>query len=129
MIGGEFESVGEADRSNLASVDLRSGAATPWDPKAEGVVEFLGSEPRGLVRVGGEFDSVGAVARSGLAELSTNGSQLLPFAPAVTGPVRALAIHDRISSRAQDTAFGFSVIRRLLRGGCRQTAADWSAIA
>jgi hypothetical protein len=39
--GGEFDSVGDTDRTNLAAVDTRTGSATSWDVPVVGTVDVL----------------------------------------------------------------------------------------
>ncbi len=82
--GGKFTKVRGTVRNNLAAVDARSGALTPWDPNATGTVSSLtASGP--LVYAGGSFTNLGATPRTYLGALDvTPGPSFgsaIPFAP------------------------------------------------
>jgi hypothetical protein len=72
---GEFDSVGDTDRTNLAAVDTRTGSATAWDVPVVGTVDVVARLRSGAVAVGGEIESVGALRRNGLAALTADGSR------------------------------------------------------
>jgi hypothetical protein len=82
--GGKFSKIRGTVRNNLAAVDSRTGALTPWDPNATGTVASL-TVSGGLVYAGGNFTGLGATPRTYLGALDltpgrTFGSAL-PFAP------------------------------------------------
>jgi len=54
--GGEFDSVGDQDRSNLAAADTGTGLASFWNPRVVGEVDVLTADGRGGIAVGGGFD-------------------------------------------------------------------------
>jgi hypothetical protein len=84
--GGTFDHVNNAVRNNLAAVDARSGALTPWDPNATGAVSSL-TASGALVYAGGDFTNLGATPRTFLGALDvTPGPSFgsaLPFAPKI----------------------------------------------
>jgi Domain of unknown function (DUF5122) beta-propeller len=57
-VGGDFSAVGGKSRSDLASLDPSSGAATPWNPSSSSYV-FAIQPVDGRVYVSGNFSSVG----------------------------------------------------------------------
>jgi len=98
-VGGEFDQVGGQDRSNIAAVDLATGATTTWDPQASGTVLALARRSADIyvggrfARVGGaEMQKVAAVdASTGVARDSFNAS----INPVPVGTeVRGLAVSD-----------------------------------
>jgi hypothetical protein len=82
--GGKFTKIHGTVRNNLAAVDSRTGALTPWDPNAEGTVSSLTASAN-LVYAGGQFTGLGATPRTYLGALDlTAGPSFgaaLPFAP------------------------------------------------
>ena len=88
--GGDLSKVGGRRRDSLAAVDARTGAVTPWDPRAFGDIDMLARGAGGVVFVGGDIGSVGAARRAGLAAIDAGG-EVSAWQPAATGIVRALA--------------------------------------
>jgi hypothetical protein len=97
-LGGRFESVGAAERNNLAAVDARTAALRTWDPRAAGDVEAMARAGNGAIHVGGDFRSMNAARRNGLLALTREGSldpwapELARFHPGLTANVRSLAV-------------------------------------
>jgi trimeric autotransporter adhesin len=94
FIGGEFDSVNNVPRRNLAALDLTTGAL---DPDVDSPV---GSGPTDRVRalytlgdhvyLGGFFGSVGSATRRRIAAVDVNGDLLSTFRPKLNAPVRTL---------------------------------------
>ncbi len=99
-VGGEFGRIGEATRANIAAVDARSGAATPWAPRVArssaterpvAAIAVTGNR----VAIGGSFRRVNGVRRHGFAVLTASSARLLPTqAQRRNLPVVALAAND-----------------------------------
>ena len=69
IVGGDFSAVGGNDRLCLAEVDLSTGAATAWNPGANGPVWSLFSSDGDLF-AGGGFTQAGGVPAAGLVGFS-----------------------------------------------------------
>lgn len=93
-IGGNFTSVGGAERSMLAEVDARTGAATPWNPRPNSEVWALASND-GSIYAGGYFTSVGDwERRTCLAALDATTGELTSWDARLAGyQVQALTVH------------------------------------
>jgi hypothetical protein len=98
-VGGDFERIGGQPRVCLAAVDTVTGAATAWDPGANGYVwSLLGGQD--VVYAGGGFTRLGGWPCAGLAAFSDSarGPTLVPagrpvaLAPIVPNPVRSSAV-------------------------------------
>ncbi len=72
-VGGSFASFGGVARTNLAAVDLTTGAVTSWAPVTDGAVSAMAATAGGIV-AGGEFLVAGGAARERLAEFDTAGA-------------------------------------------------------
>lgn len=92
-VGGNFQKVGGAPRSNLAAIDADTGALRPWNPNANGWVTSLAISPDGTrVYAGGYFTKVGDVVRSRVAAINASTGSVYPaWDPVVDEPVQALA--------------------------------------
>jgi hypothetical protein len=90
-LAGDLTEVGGQQRDALGAVDIRTGAATPWDPRALGDIAILSAGAQGSVFAGGDIAFVGGARRHGLASFAAGGS-LTDWDPAIQGIVRALAI-------------------------------------
>ena len=88
--GGAFTSIGGLARNRVASLDP-SGAATAWNPNADGWVTCL-AVGAGTVFVGGYFTSTGRQPRSGLAALDATTGAATAWNPSVAGRVLALVV-------------------------------------
>ncbi len=83
-LGGDFTSFGGVLRKNAAAFDLATGAATDWDPKADGSVNVLVVESN-AVYAGGTFTTVGGQNRNCLAALDAETGLVLDWNPVVIG--------------------------------------------
>jgi hypothetical protein len=92
-VGGDFSSIGGADRSNIAALDLRTGQATRWNPRAwsssSGDVLTL-AIARNTVYAGGFFTHIGGRNRHGLAALDARTGAATRWNPTSNGDVLAL---------------------------------------
>src|SRR4029079_17833990 len=57
-VGGAFTTLGSSPRTNLGSIDLTSGQATPWNPAPNDLVNAIAAGAGGKVFVGGFFTKV-----------------------------------------------------------------------
>ena len=87
--GGEFESVGDVERSNLAAVDAQAAAPTAWDPATNAEVSVLVRSTGGALLAGGAFETAAAKRRNGLAAITPDGAAVEEWIPRVRGIVRA----------------------------------------
>jgi trimeric autotransporter adhesin len=67
-VGGSFSHVGAAQRNALAAIDMQTGAATEWNPNADGAVRTLAISGA-TVYVGGYFQHFGSTQRVALAAI------------------------------------------------------------
>lgn len=72
-LGGAFDSADGQPRSNLAALEVTSGALTSWAPASNGPVHAL-AVSASHVYVGGEFTSLAGVARPGFGRVALDGS-------------------------------------------------------
>lgn len=93
-IGGNFTSVGGAERNNLAELDARTGAATPWNPRPNSEVWALASNSESIY-AGGYFTSLGNwQRRTCLAALDAKTGELTTWDARLAGyQVQALTVH------------------------------------
>jgi hypothetical protein len=95
--GGDFNgasSIGGAARNRIAALDATTGAATSWDPNANGTVWALAVDGS-TVYAGGDFNgasSIGAAARNRIAALDATTGNATSFDPNASGGVYALAV-------------------------------------
>ena len=91
-LGGYFDSVQGQPRTEVAAVDIASGALLPWAPQLS-VVDPAGAVPILVKQISatdttvyfaGQFNRVGAAVRDGLAAVTANGT-LLPFDAQLAG--------------------------------------------
>jgi len=61
-VGGYFDSIGGAQRHNIAAIDTASGLATDWNPGANDLVDALAVDGN-FVYAGGVFDNLGGQHR------------------------------------------------------------------
>ena len=79
-VGGSFHTIAGSARSNLAAVDVLSGAVLPWNPEADGEVRCLGL--RGdVLYVGGDFTHMLGRVRNGLAAVRAGTGKLRAWDP------------------------------------------------
>ncbi|HET7226070.1 MAG TPA: PQQ-binding-like beta-propeller repeat protein [Candidatus Eisenbacteria bacterium] len=86
-VGGNFETIGGAQRISLAAIDAASGAATSWDPRPDvnhDVMALAVSD--GVVYAGGTFPTLGPwKLRSCLAALDLTTGTVKDWDPAPNG--------------------------------------------
>ncbi len=85
-VGGSFGTVGGQARSNVAALSTAAaGAATRWNPGADGIVRALAFNTSNTwhIFMGGAFTTVGGLARNALA--ASNASTPSTFTPGVFG--------------------------------------------
>ena len=92
-VGGNFTSVGGAERNELAEVDARTGAATSWNPRPNSEVWALAYDDESIY-AGGYFTSLGNwQRRSCLAALDATTGELTSWDAHLAGyQVHALAV-------------------------------------
>ncbi len=89
--GGTFLSIGGRTRNNIAALDVASGAATSWDPDANGDILAL-SVVGGTVYAGGDFTSIGGQPRNHIAALDAANGTATSWNPDANGGVVVLAV-------------------------------------
>jgi hypothetical protein len=125
-VGGNFTSVGEQPRNNLAAIGT-DGALLPWNPEASNTVNAL-AVVGDTVYAGGWFESVGGQTRSALAAIGTDGT-LSAWNPGVNsyGYVYALAVAgDTVYAGGQFTNVGGQTRHRLAAIGTDGTLRTWN---
>jgi hypothetical protein len=97
-IGGGFTWVGPATggggqaRLNIAALDAATGAATPWNPNADGIVLAL-AVSGSTVYAGGEFTGIGGHPRNRVAALDATTGVATAWNPNANGYINALAVN------------------------------------
>jgi hypothetical protein len=86
---GAFSTIADEARNGVASVYVRTGYATGFDPGPGALIRALEAQG-GDVFVGGSFGFYGGEPRSNLAELDPDTGDLLDWAPQINGPVNAI---------------------------------------
>ena len=90
-VGGIFSTVGGPARNDVAAL-LPSGAATSWNPDADGIVGAL-AVGTGAVYAAGDFAHIGGAARNRLAALDLTSGAALPWTDIVGVPdIRSFAL-------------------------------------
>ena len=128
--GGEFTTIGGATRTHLAALDPITGAATGWNPNANGRVLTVRPTANGAtIFAGGEFDAIGPDSRGFAAAISASTGVATPWNPQANGRVRTLVIDVSIQSAGEIYAGGdFTMIGGLARQRlARLNATDGSA--
>lgn len=97
-VAGDFYFVGGFIRTNIAALDPVSGAATSWDPGADGIVWTLATTQRTTfpnevtVYAGGEFMNIGGLPRAHAAALNGTTGGATSWNPSADLPVRSLLV-------------------------------------
>jgi hypothetical protein len=89
---GDFTFVGFDPRTRLAAIDATTGAATGWNPGADGTALAMVVSDTTLY-VGGFFGSIGGATRSRIAALSTSTGLATAWDPNSNAGVRAIAVN------------------------------------
>ncbi len=94
--GGNFNgvnSIGGADRNRIAALDASSGAATSWDPNADGITRALALSPdSNTVYAGGNFTTVGGQTRNSIAAIDASSGTPTSWDPNADATVRTFAV-------------------------------------
>jgi len=96
--GGEFTNIGGQQRSNIAALDVSTGAATSWNPgtgtsaplTSFGVSALAVSG--GIVYAGGSFTAIGGVERNHIAALDASTGLATSWNPNASDFVNTLAV-------------------------------------
>jgi urease beta subunit len=78
-------------RNYLARVDAAAGAATTWDPNANGIVYAVALGGSG-VYAGGAFTFIGGQTRNGIAALNAGDGTAIAWDPNANATVHALVV-------------------------------------
>jgi hypothetical protein len=89
--GGDFHDIGGQTRNCIAALDATTGAATTWDPDADGNVYAL-AVSGGTVYAGGYFLGIGGLARNRIAALDVTTGAATTWDPNASWPVYALTV-------------------------------------
>lgn len=92
--GGEFSSVGNMPRSNLAAIDATTGQVTDWNPGYDrGIFMIKALAVSGpIVYAAGFFDSIGGAPRHNIAALHASTGNATGWNPNVNGGVSTIAL-------------------------------------
>jgi outer membrane protein assembly factor BamB len=86
--GGTFAAIGGQARNRIAALSVATGAATSWDPNADGTVSTL-VVSAGTVYASGGFTTIGGQARNKIAALDGAGAATA-WNPNANGGIAAL---------------------------------------
>lgn len=94
FVGGDFISIGGADRNRLAALNTTTNEATKWNPGVDGIVRAIAPSATAIY-IGGDFSAVGGRARNHLAAVDPSSAQALAaWDMNVDGTVYALLLHN-----------------------------------
>jgi len=95
-IWGQFTSIGDSARPNIAAVDIKTGQPTRWNPSPDAPVSALALSGAD-VYLGGGFANVGGQARTKIAKVNNTDGKALPWTPGIPGfSVNAIAVLNNI---------------------------------
>ena len=89
--GGSFTNIGGQARNRIAAIDAATGAATAWDPNANGTVYTL-AMGAGTIYTGGDFTAIGGHARNYVAAVDAATGAATAWDPNANGEVYTLAV-------------------------------------
>jgi len=93
-LGGYFDNMGGAERSNIAAVSAMDGGAMPgWNPGTNGTVYAIAISEN-HVFVGGSFGQTGGLGRQHLADVDATTGLVSSWQPNPDNTVYALALSD-----------------------------------
>jgi hypothetical protein len=95
-VGGDFLLANSVSRAHLAAFDVSSGAATGWNPGADGHVSALAASA-GTIYAGGDFNTVGGATRHHAAAIDAVDATVGAWHPDPDGSVRAIAINGSVA--------------------------------
>ncbi|HVP14233.1 MAG TPA: hypothetical protein VMS88_01740, partial [Terriglobales bacterium] len=84
--GGEFTSIGGQARNFIAALDATAGAATAWNPNANGLWVSALAVSGSTVYAGGAFTSIGGQVRNRIAALDATTGGATDWDPNVESP-------------------------------------------
>ena len=90
-VGGWFVSIGGLTRNNIAALDATTGAATAWNPNANGYIYALAISGSTLYAAGA-FTQIGGQTRNYIAALDTDTGTATFWNPIASETVYALAV-------------------------------------
>ena len=91
-VGGQFTTVGDSARNNLAQIDA-AGHVTGFNPNADGAVKALCLNG-GTLFAGGSFSNIGGIARQNIAAISAATGVPAAWNPGANGVVNVLYIYN-----------------------------------
>jgi hypothetical protein len=89
--GGHFLDLGGQPRRYIGAIDVTTGSATAWDPRANGTVHAL-SASGSIVMAAGYFTSMGVRTRNHIAALNVLTGRLTAWDPDADASVTSLAV-------------------------------------
>jgi hypothetical protein len=91
-LGGDFDRLGDTDRSFAAAVDVDGTIVDTWKPEVNNIVRAL-AVFNSNIYLGGDFTSVGTTERNRLAAVSIGGNLDTQWAPSVNDSVYTISIN------------------------------------
>jgi len=91
-VGGDFTEIGGQPRNHIAALDPASGAATSWDPNADGTEVYALAVSGNTIYAGGFFDHIGGKGRQSIAALDAATGAATSWDPDADGTVLALSV-------------------------------------
>jgi len=107
--GGDFSAIGAHSRSHVAALNVTTGAATGWDPSANGIVRAV-AVAGSTVFAGGDFSSIGGQTRNKIAALSASTGAAAGWNPNANDSVFALVVGPGGSLWAGGAFTGFATV-------------------
>ena len=95
---GGFATVDGQARTDLAAVNVATGAVTTWNPNVQGVQVWSLAATNDTLYVAGDYSHVGGQSRVCLAAVTLSTGALLGWAPSAFGPAMASAANAPASS-------------------------------
>lgn len=96
-IVGEFTQLelrgAKANRTNIASFDLRTNQFTDWQPQVNGAVEAIAADEF-TIYIGGAFTEIDGQPRNYIAAFNKTPTQLTPWNPPVSQPIRDIQLSE-----------------------------------
>lgn len=95
FVGGNFTSIGGQNRNHIAEIDLTTGAATSWNPNANGTVNCIAFKGNSVYVGGGldftyPFTIIGGQNRNKLAEINATTGNVTSWNPNINGGIYSL---------------------------------------
>jgi hypothetical protein len=93
FVGGTFTNINGTTITNLASIDLDTGALNPWFPNPVGFVTSLATWNNRLF-VGGSFNGIAGYAYSNFCEIDLDSRSVLNWDPAIRPFIQGMTVSD-----------------------------------